>query len=197
MAMQPRPSAHDRPPVSAVPREARPYQGRAAGLVTRSVAAVVDALVVALVVLSGYAGLNALVFLINPRSFTFLDTSLLLSLTAGWVVALGYLTACWWVTGRTYGCHLMGLRVVTRRGRRLRLWTALVRALTCTLAPIGLLWSAGSRENRSLQDLLVGTQVIYEWRPRRILTSDPWSSPQDEAPNHGSGPQWDHSTRKD
>lgn len=171
--MHQHPSARDRPaplsgvPLSAVPLEARRYQGRPAGLVTRAAAAVVDALIVCLVVLTGYLGLNGLLFLAHPRSFAFLDTSLLLSLTAGWIVALLYLTACWWLTGRTYGCHLMGLRVVGRRGGRIRLSTAFLRALACTLVPIGLLWSAGSRRNRSLQDIVLGTQVLYEWQPHR------------------------------
>lgn len=192
------PSGPDRPAaVSAVPREARPYQGRNAGLVTRSVAAVVDALVVALVVLSGYLGLNGLLFLANPRSFTFLDTRLLLSLTAGWTVATLYLTACWWLTGRTYGCRLMGLRVTGRRRGRLRLWTAFLRALACTLVPIGLLWSAGSRHNRSLQDLFLGTQVVYEWQPSRELRRGRRSSPQDEALLPPAGRGLTQVTRKD
>ena len=40
--------------VSPIPREARPYQGQRAGLVTRSLAAAIDALVVGVLVLFGY-----------------------------------------------------------------------------------------------------------------------------------------------
>ena len=58
----------------------------------------------------------------------------------------------------------MGLRVLGRRGRRPHLVTALVRALACTLFPVGLLWVAVSRDNRSLQDLLLRTSVVYDWR---------------------------------
>jgi len=161
------------PTVSPVPREARPYQGHTAGLVTRSVAACVDTLVVVSVVLAGYVGLNAVVFLAKPRSFKFLDTHLLLSLTAGWVVAMLYLTACWSFTGRTYGAHLMGLRVITRRGTRPRLWTAFLRALFCMLVPIGLLWCAGSSHHRSIQDIALRTRVIYDWQPRHEHPSEP------------------------
>jgi len=158
--------------VSPVPREARPYQGRTAGLVTRCVAACVDTLVVASVVLSAYVGLNGLVFLANPRSFTFSDTHLLRSMTVCWVVATLYLTACWAFNGRTYGSHLMGLRVVTRRGHKPRLPVAFLRALFCTLVPIGLLWCAVSRKHHSIQDIALGTHVIYDWQPHQPGGSD-------------------------
>lgn len=158
--------------VSPIPREARPYQGHRAGLVTRVVAATVDALVVGAMLLIGYAGLAGLVFLVDPRNFSFPDPSLLLSMTAAFVVLVLYLAASWSVTGRTYGCHVMGLRVVSRRGRRLRPDVALLRAFLCAVFPIGLLWCAGSRANRSVQDVLLRTSVIYDWQPR-----SPWPGP--------------------
>lgn len=163
--------------VSPIPREARPYQGHRAGLVTRMVAATVDALVVGALLLIGYGALAGLVFFLDPRNFSFPDTSLLLSLTAGFVVLVLYLTASWSITGRTYGCHVMGLRVVGRRGGRLGPATALVRAIMCAFFPIGLLWCAGSRANRSVQDVLLRTSVIYDWAPR-----SPWPSPRSAEP---------------
>jgi uncharacterized RDD family membrane protein YckC len=152
--------------VSPLPREARPYQGQRAGLVTRLVAAVIDAVVVALVLLAGYAGWAGLLFLVDPRGFSFPDTSLFKSLAAGFVVVVVYLTAAWWISGRSYGCLVMGLRVVSFRGERLRLAGALVRALLCAVVPVGLLWVAVSRENRSAQDVLLRTSVVYDWQPR-------------------------------
>lgn len=41
--------------VSPVPREARPYQGQRAGLVTHGAAAAIDGVVVVLVLVAGYA----------------------------------------------------------------------------------------------------------------------------------------------
>lgn len=152
--------------VSPVPREARPYQGQPAGLVTRTVAAVVDALVVAALLLVGYAGLTALRFVVNPRGFQFTETSPLLSLTMATVVAVVYLTAAWAITGRTYGCHVMGLRVVGRRGGRPHMLVALARALLYVAFPIGLVWCAGSGTHRSLQDVVLRTSVVYDWMPR-------------------------------
>lgn len=153
--------------VSPIPREARPYQGHHAGLVTRLIAGAVDAVVVVALLLVAYVTLNGLLFLVDPRGFQFTEASPLLSVTAGLIALVVYLTLAWSTTGRSYGCHLMGLRVVSRRGRRLRPHIALLRAAFCSLFPIGLLLCAGGREHRSLQDLVLRTSVIYDWQPRQ------------------------------
>ncbi len=152
--------------VSPVPRKARPYQGQRAGLVTRIVASTIDGLVVVATLLVGYAAVAGVLFLLDPRGFTVPDGSLILSLSAAFVVLVVYLTAAWSIGGRTYGCLVMGLRVVNHRGETLHLVPALVRALACAVFPIGLLWCAVSKENRSLQDLLLRTSVVYDWQPR-------------------------------
>jgi uncharacterized RDD family membrane protein YckC len=152
--------------LSPLPREARAYQGRRAGIVTRLVAAVIDAGVVGLVLLGAYAGLAVLLFLLDPRSFTMPEARIVISLAAGLVVLVVYLTLGWWVSGRTYGCLVMGLRVVSHRGGRMRLVGAFVRALFCGFFPIGLLWVAVSPTNRSLQDEVLRTSVVYDWQPR-------------------------------
>jgi uncharacterized RDD family membrane protein YckC len=153
--------------VSPIPREARPYQGQRAGLVTRLIAGAVDAVVVVALLLVAYVTLNGLLFLVDPRGFQFTETSPLLSVGAALVALVLYLSAAWSITGRSYGCHLMGVRVVSRRGRRLRPHIALLRAAFYSLFPIGLLWCAGGREHRSLQDLVLRTSVIYDWQPRQ------------------------------
>lgn len=152
--------------VSPLPVEARAYQGHRAGVVTRLVAAAVDALLVGLVLLIGYAGFATLRFLVDPRNFTFPEPGLFFSLTAAFTVLVVYLTGSWWISGRTYGCHLMGLRVVNYNGTNMRLVGALVRAWFCAVFPIGLLWAAVNRENRSVQDIVLRTSVIYDWQPR-------------------------------
>ena len=153
--------------ISPVPREGRPYQGQRAGLVTRLIANTVDALSVSVALLAAYAGFNALLFLISPRNFEFATASLLLSVTTALLALIIYMTAAWSITGRTYGDHVMGLRVVGRRGDRVWPPTALVRAALCVGFPIGLLWCGVSASRRSVQDLVVRTSVIYDWRPRR------------------------------
>jgi len=153
--------------ISAVPREARAYQGARAGLVTRLVANTVDALSVGVALLAAYAGFNAVLFLFSPRDFEFATASALLSVTTALIAFVVYLTAAWSITGRTYGDHVMGLRVVGRRGDRVWLPVALVRAALCVGFPIGLLWCGVSASRRSVQDVVLRTAVIYDWRPRR------------------------------
>ncbi|MET1060379.1 MAG: RDD family protein [Nocardioides sp.] len=157
-------------PVSPVPREARGYQGEVAGLVTRMVGAGIDAGVVGLVLLLAWLGLNGLKFMVDPRGFQFSGTSVLLTLTAAFVVLVVYLTAAWATTGRTWGSHVMGMRVVDRQGRRLRPAVALLRALFCAFFPIGLLWCGANRSRRSVQDIVLRTSVVYDWVPRRGVT---------------------------
>ena len=152
--------------VSPVPREARPYQGRRAGLVTRLVAACIDAAVVALVLLAGYFGLAALLFLVDPRGFSMPHAGLVFSLTAAFVVSIVYLTVSWTLSGRTYGSLVMGLRVLGRDGRPLGLTGSAARAVFVTLVPIGVMWVAVSRDNKSVQDVFLGTAVVYDWQPR-------------------------------
>ena len=40
---------------------------------------------------------------------------------------------------------------------------ALLRAVLCVLFPIGLFWIVLSSENRSVQDVLLRSSVVYDW----------------------------------
>jgi len=151
------------PRLSVIPLAARGLQGRRAGLISRLLANTVDFGVVAGIVAGGYAGVAALRFLWNSRSFTFPAPGFGLLVVAGGVVMVLYLAACWTATGRTYGDHLLGLRVVGRQGRRLRPVPAMLRACLCVLFPIGLFWIMISRDNRSAQDVLLRSSVVYDW----------------------------------
>ena len=153
------------PAVSPIPREARAYQGHRAGLITRMVAAVLDAIVVAIFLVSCYLGINGFRFLLDPRGFTFSTINFGVALLMGFIVATLYLAAGWAFNGQSYGSHVMGLRVVNYKGKRLRPVASLLRAAFCVFFPIGLLWCAGSRANRSIQDVVLRSSVVYDWRP--------------------------------
>jgi len=152
--------------LSPVPREARPWQGRPAGIVTRLAATVLDMLVVGVVLLAGYLALAGILLMLDPRGYQLPNAGLLLSLTAALMVTFVYLAAAWAVSGRSYGDLVLGLRVQRRDGRPLGLVGAVARSAACVVFPIGLLWVVVSRRNRSLQDLLLGTRVVYDWQPR-------------------------------
>jgi uncharacterized RDD family membrane protein YckC len=156
--------------LSAIPREARPYQGTTAGLMTRLIASGIDAATVVVLLVLMYLGVNGVRFLVHPVGFSFSDLSVILSVVAALAVLVVYLTLAWSVTGRTYGDHVMGLRVVNRGGARVRFLPALVRAVLSAVFPLGLLWCAASPARRSVQDMLVRTAVVYDWRLRPEYT---------------------------
>jgi uncharacterized RDD family membrane protein YckC len=141
-------------------------QGRRAGLVTRVIANVVDVGVVIGALLAAYTAVAVVKFLWAPRLFHFPAPSFGLVLMIAGAVEFVYLTVAWRWWGRTWGDQLLGLRVVNFRGTRLRWPGAVLRAALCVTVPIGLFWVLVSRENRSLQDVLLRTSVIYDW-PRR------------------------------
>jgi uncharacterized RDD family membrane protein YckC len=154
--------------VDPIPREARPFQGHRAGLVTRTAALAIDLGIVVVALGVCYLGVFALLFLLDPRNFTAPSPSPWLVYAAGCLLLIVYLTVSWMGSGRTYGNHVMGLRVVNRKGQRLHLLVSLVRAVLYVIFPIGLLWVLVSGHNRSLQDLVLRTSVIYDWDVRPL-----------------------------
>ncbi|WP_326834615.1 RDD family protein [Amycolatopsis rhabdoformis] len=145
-----------------------------AGIVTRLLAAVLDAAVTGLLTTAGYLAVVAVRFAAAPWSFRWptVPPALAGGITAA--VAVVYLTVSWATLGRGYGAALLGLRVLGRR-RRLGWVRALVRALLCVVFPIGLLWVAVSPHRRSLQDVVLRTTVVYDWRTdggRLVSTKD-------------------------
>ena len=157
-------SAH----VDPIPREARPFQGHRAGLVTRIAAAAIDFGIVLIALGVCHLAVFAFLFLLNPGNFTAPTLSLGLEYAAGSLLLIVYLGVSWMGSGQTYGNHVMGLRVVNRKGRRLHPLISLVRAVLYVIFPIGLLWVLVSGHNRSLQDLVVRTSVIYDWAVRPL-----------------------------
>ena len=152
--------------ISPIPREARTYQGQRAGVVSRTLSCVVDGLVIIALLVSGYLGLNGFVFMLQPRSFQFIDVSFVAMLFIGMGLGFFYFAVAWAAFGRTYGCHVMGLRVVDRRGLKPRPLLAMARAALCVAVPIGLYWCVVSPHRRSLADVVLQTSVIYDWLPR-------------------------------
>jgi len=125
------------------------------------VAAFIDLLVVSVVIAALYLGLVVMTLMFNPASFRFPALNLVFSTAVGMAVSVLYLAGCWAVSGCTAGAVVMGLRVAGRRGGKLRPTVALLRAVACVLVPVGLAWVAVDRHRRSLQDIGLGTQVVY------------------------------------
>jgi uncharacterized RDD family membrane protein YckC len=134
-------------------------------MVTRAIAATVDAVVVILVVALGLVVVNAVVFVLNPQGYRLVGASQEVLVGVALGTAIVYLAGTWAMVGRSYGCHVMGLRVVDRRGRSPRLAMALLRAVLYVFFPLGLVWCGVVRSRKSVQDLLLGTTVVYDWMP--------------------------------
>src|SRR6478672_415752 len=146
-----------------VPKEARSFHGQPAGLVTRTIANVVDVVVVAGLLGVVYLGISGVLFLRRGASFSFPIVTYRTAYIVGFVGWVIYMAFGWRTNGRTYGDHLLGLRVRTMSGDRVGGVRAVIRALLCGIAPLLLVWCAFSKQQRSVQDLVVGTHVIYDW----------------------------------
>ena len=157
------PESHSGPQINPIPPRARAFQGLRAGVITRSIAGGVDYALVAATTVGSYVAVAVLLFLLDPRGYQLPTWSFATFLVLGFVYLVVYLAVSFATSGRTLGDRLMGLRVVGRSGRRMRWWAALVRAAFCAAFPVGLFWCAVSRENRSLQDIVLRTSVIHEW----------------------------------
>jgi uncharacterized RDD family membrane protein YckC len=142
-----------------------PDSPRNAGIVSRGVAAVVDLGVVLVIIGLLYVGLVLTSLALNPSAFRFPHIGVLFSTTVTFGISVLYLAGCWAISGCTAGAVVMGLRVTGRRGQRLPAALALLRAVACVVFPVGLGWVAVDARRRSLQDLLLGSRVVYVSRP--------------------------------
>ena len=155
---------------ATVPAQARDFQGQRAGIVTRVAAAAVDFLIV-IVAIGAHLRRNRRRHVHHPSEVISLAEQHRLEHRRSlyFVLLTAYLAFSWAGTGRTYGAALLGVRVVNHKGATMRLPGAILRAVLCVVFPIGLLWVAISSANRSIQDVIFRTSVIYDWSPRAEL----------------------------
>ena len=156
---QSQPSVH----MTAVPPDACGYQGQRAGMVSRLLASAVDLVAVVSTVGVGYLAVSMVIFVWDPIRFHFPAPDRTWLLAATGAVLFCYLSASWATTGRTWGDLLLGLRVVNYQGEPLRVAGAIIRAALCVVFPIGIMYVAVSRANRSVADVVLRTSVVYAW----------------------------------
>jgi uncharacterized RDD family membrane protein YckC len=150
--------------VSVFPEGAADRQGTRAGTISRLGAMVIDLVYSAALLAAVYLGVASFRFLRSARTFAWPQPAFDEVLLAGAVVVVLMLTVTWSSTGRTSGMKVMGLRVIDPSGGTPGPVRSFLRAVACVAFPLGLFWSAFSRRNASVQDLLFGTSVIYDWR---------------------------------
>ncbi len=154
---------HKTPHINPIPPQARAFQGLRAGVVTRTIAGAIDYSVIVGLTFGSYATVAIFKFLLDPRDYQLPQWRFVVFLILGFSYFLVYLTVAFATSGRTFGARLLGLRIVGRKGSKLAWGTALLRAAFCVAVPVGLFWCAVSRENRSVQDLVLRTSVIHDW----------------------------------
>ena len=150
---------------AAVPvtvRDSRSADAGYGGLITRTLAAAIDALLINLAALA-VAAVVALILSIFPvpHEKKQLLAAIGAVLFAVWVVA--YFVTFWTTTGQTPGDHVMRVAVVREDGGRLRPWRALLRLV---VAVVGLVLFLGylpillNHRRRALHDWVAGTVVV-------------------------------------
>lgn len=152
---------------SSRPSETRPTEY--AGLATRGVALVVDALLAQLIFLIGGALIGLVASLFGRLRPEWLVGALA---GAAWLLVVAtYFVGFWSSTGQTPGMRLMRLRVVDRGGAPPSAGRSLIRLVGLALAIIplfaGFLPVLFDDRRRALQDLLAGTVVRYDERLER------------------------------
>jgi len=159
--------------VDQVPKGAREFQGHRAGIVSRVLANSVDFLVMLIALLGGYIGWFAIDFILQARTFKPPKPTLAIAMVSGFFFLFWYFTIAWATAGRTLGNVVLGLRVVNYRGNRVRWILSALRAAFCLAFLPGLFWVIVSKSNRSVQDVVLRTSVIYDWTVKTSTTASP------------------------
>ncbi|MFM8304036.1 MAG: RDD family protein [Actinomycetota bacterium] len=152
---------------------ARELQGQRAGALSRGLAFAADIGIAFVVYLAIVAGVSLLWDIFFSDELTIPAPPPWFSLLMSFLVLVVYLALGWGSTGRTIGKQLLGLRVVRRDARPLTPGQAWGRALLCAVFYPGLLLALVDRRNRSVQDVVCRSVVVYDWipesaRPRRF-----------------------------
>jgi uncharacterized RDD family membrane protein YckC len=136
-----------------------------AGIVTRTVALAIDALVlnVSIAVIATIVGLALSVF---GERLTDPDTPTLLAAGAGWALVAGtYFVGFWTLTGQTPGMRVLRLEVASTNGGSVHLPRALRRLVGMILAALPLMAGYAlilfDLRRQGLHDKLAGTVVRY------------------------------------
>lgn len=139
-------------------------QGGRAGFVSRVAADAIDFLVVEVIYVTVLVGVAVVRFLISRRHFSVGAPDLVVTVAAQWVILVLYLGTGWSSTGRTIGKSVLGLRVCNLDGTTVGTARAFARSVLCATVYPALLWIFVSRTNAALHDVILRTQVLYDWR---------------------------------
>jgi uncharacterized RDD family membrane protein YckC len=168
------------PPPRAVPTppfESTPpphLRGRAAGFVSRLLAFMIDVILISILIRATGWILDDIrmvtgTYFYLPALTSLADSTTPIQVTVigGLLISAAYFLFFWTVAGVTPGKGLMGLRTVTRDGRRLSLMRSAVRLfgylVSLLLYGLGYGWIAIDNWREGWHDKIARTAVIYAW----------------------------------
>ena len=151
---------------------------RYAGLVTRTVAFVIDAAIINVVAFLLVAGASLVLSMFGSSIEDLPDWLVVAVGAAGLLVLAGsYFVGSWFLTGQTVGMRVMAIRVTTLDGGHISVWRGLRRLVGCVVAAIplfaGYLLILVDDRRRGLQDRLAGTIVVFVSPARRGTSTLP------------------------
>ena len=139
---------------------------RYAGLVTRTVAFVIDAAIINGVAFLLVAGASLVLSMFGSSIDDLPDWLVVAVGAGGWLVLAGsYFVGSWVLTGQTVGMRVMAIRVMKRDGGHVSVWRGLRRLVGAVIAAIplfaGYLLILVDDRRRGLQDRIAGTVVVF------------------------------------
>lgn len=144
--------------------EISPRHGQPAGIASRGAAAVVDFGVVWVISAAITLSINLVQSVLgDDANDGGAGLSAFGALLAGAALLFTYLAVCWALGGRTLGQLLLGLRVQRVGGERIGFLPAVARAWMATYLMVLLLWSLVSRRSAAVWDIVLRTEVVYDW----------------------------------
>jgi uncharacterized RDD family membrane protein YckC len=148
--------------------------GEYAGFVTRLAARVIDMLVISLIfTLIGFiAGL--ILNTLAPGNEVYRTVMAVIVIFVDVLVAFFYYVGSWMLAGQSLGKSVMGLRIVTTDGDRIKWRHGLVRYFTTWISAmflfLGYFWVLVDNRRRAWHDILAHTMVVYSesWEERSL-----------------------------
>jgi uncharacterized RDD family membrane protein YckC len=144
--------------------------GQYAGPVSRAAAYLLDVTIAVLVYEVAVAVILYLLDLVTHADLHTSDLPIWLTALAFGLWLWIYFGGSWAASGKTTGMALLGVRVVNGDGGPLDRWRGVLRApalgLSLLTFGIGLVGIVIGRRHRGLQDVLVGSVVVYDWDAR-------------------------------
>jgi uncharacterized RDD family membrane protein YckC len=150
----------------------RPARREYAGIVSRTAAYLLDALIVTVLVIGAVVVLVLIAAVVaGAPTRDVARAAVPVSMLVLPAVLAVYQGVFWVLAGRTPGMALFGIRVVAGHGRPLSWPASLVRAVVLTCFPVGALWSLVDRRSQGVHDKLARTTVVRS-APARVREAD-------------------------